>query len=272
MKNPNTLMPNGRRDHAAGNAVTPYLAAPPDSAAPLRLYCFHHAGGGASVFAGWQDALGPDVAVQPVQLPGRERRVREPRRTDMAGLAGELDRNLDPYLSQPYACYGHSMGALVAWQLVMARRAAGRRLPEVLLVGAANPPHLPPISAATRGMSSDRLRQWLLDMGGMSDMVVKYPEWADAAVSLLKDDLTLCDSHRYSDYAESPPPLPFPLHAFAGRDDAAVGADVIAGWCRYTRAAGQVHTVPGGHLFFRDSPERFLPLLRSLLAEGVRRP
>jgi surfactin synthase thioesterase subunit len=247
---------------------TPYLAVRPDREAPLRLFCFHHAGGGASVFSTWQDALGPSVAVQPVQLPGRERRVRDPRITDMAGLTRELERELDPYLDQPYACYGHSLGALVAFRLVMARRAAGRRLPEALLTGAANPPHLPPISVDTRGKSRDELVQWLRGMGGISPMILKYPEWVDAAVSLLRDDLALCDSHDHTEYRDSPPnPLPLPVHCFAGSDDDRVGAGVVDGWRRYGDASSSLFTVPGGHLFFRDAPEEFIGPLKSVLTQ-----
>src|SRR5262249_9592351 len=123
-------------------AGTPYLTARPGPGTSLRLFCFHHAGGGASGFGDWQQAPGPAVAGPPVQLPGRERRIREPRCTELAALTPELADHLDPYLHQPHAFYGHSMGALVAWDLVTFRAAAGRRLPEALLVGACTPPHL----------------------------------------------------------------------------------------------------------------------------------
>jgi surfactin synthase thioesterase subunit len=245
---------------------TPYLTVRPDRAGVLRLFCFHHAGGSASVFADWQNRLGPDVAVLPVQLPGRERRVREPRLSHMAELVRELDRHLDPYLKEPYAFYGHSMGGLVAWNLTMRRASTLKRLPSALLVGACNPPHLPPVSAGTRDMSRDQLLRWLVGMGGISSMVLKYPDWVDAALSLLRDDLALCDSHPHAEHRlPQPDPLPLPVHAFAGSGDTVVGVDVMAGWCRYG-SSGEVHTVPGGHLFFLDSPDVFLKLLRPVLA------
>jgi surfactin synthase thioesterase subunit len=248
------------------NDVTPYLTARPDRTARLRLFCFHHAGGSGSVFADWQSSLGPDVSVQPVQLPGRERRVREPRITDMARLTEELDRELGPYLDEPCVFYGHSMGGLVAWHLTLRRRATGRRLPEALLVGACNPPHRPPLSARTKGMSRDQLVAWMREMGGISDLVLRYPEWVDAAVSLLRDDLELCDSHPYADQAAAPPaPLPVPLYGFVGADDPGVGPEAMAGWLRHTEAGGEVFPIPGGHLFFRDYPTQFLIRLRSVL-------
>ena len=247
---------------------TSYLISRPDRSDGLRLFCFPHAGGGASVFADWQAGLGPRIAVLPVQLPGRERRVHEPRFSDMGALVADLDRQLDPYLDEPCVFYGHSMGALVAWNLMVWRADAGRRMPDALMVGACNPPHLPPVSKGTRGMSRDRLIQWLLDMGGISAMVLKYPDWVDAAISLLRDDLKLCDSHDVARFLNTPP-LPVPIHAFAGSDDAAVGADVLAGWARHTSLPSVVRTVPGGHLFFRDSSTEFLAALRSALTQLV---
>jgi surfactin synthase thioesterase subunit len=255
----------------AGSGQTRYLTSRPDASDGLRLFCFPHAGGGASVFADWQASLGPRIAALPVQLPGRERRVHEPRFTDMGALVADLDRQLDPYLDQPCVFYGHSMGALVAWNLMVLRASAGRRLPDALLVGACNPPHLPPVSTGTRGMSRDRLIQWLLDIGGISAMVLKYPEWVDAAISLLRDDLMLCDSHDVARFRDAPP-LAVPIHAFAGSDDAAIGAGVLAGWARHTSLPSAVRTVPGGHLFFRDSPAEFLSSLRAALTQLVAGP
>lgn len=249
-----------------GAESTPSLALPPNRVARLRLYCFHHAGGGASAFGEWRHALGPHIAVQPIQLPGRERRVHEPRFTDMAQLTRELDAQLDPHLDQPYAFYGHSMGALVAWHLVLRRRATGRRLPEALLVGACTPPHLPPISATMYDKSRDELVAWMQGMGGISPMVLKYPDWVDAAVSLLRDDLALCNSHPHAEQREQPPaPLPIPIYGFAGGADEAVNAELLSQWGRYSAVGSHVFAVNGGHLFFRESPAQFISLLRSVL-------
>ncbi|MEK8173840.1 alpha/beta fold hydrolase [Streptomyces sp. M19] len=98
-------------------------------AARLRLLCFHHAGGTASSFAAWQRAFPPDVAVVPVQLPGREHRGAEPRYRDLAALVADLDDELSPLLELPYAVYGHSMGALIGHALAdrRHRRARGHR-------------------------------------------------------------------------------------------------------------------------------------------------
>src|SRR5262249_41809067 len=94
-----------------------YLSIPPSPGGRLRLFCFHHAGGAASVFSGWPAALPPGVDVLPVQLPGRESRRREAVPADFESLIAALDAELAEHVRAPYALYGHSLGGSVAYHL-----------------------------------------------------------------------------------------------------------------------------------------------------------
>src|SRR5262245_49588689 len=80
------------------------------------LFCFAYAGGGASLFRDWVGALGASVEVCPVQLPGREARFREPAFTRLAPLVDSLVESLGPHLARPLALFGHSLGALIAFE------------------------------------------------------------------------------------------------------------------------------------------------------------
>src|SRR5262245_63225231 len=100
----------------------------PRPAASVRLFCFPYAGGGASVFRGWADCLPGAVEVCPVQMPGRETRFREPAFTRLPPLVEALAASLRPHLDRPFAFFGHSLGALVAFEL--ARRLRRDRGPE----------------------------------------------------------------------------------------------------------------------------------------------
>ena len=93
------------------------LGPPPDPSARLRLFCFPYAGGGASVFHGWGPSLPAGVAVYPVQPPGRENRLREPAYTAVGPLVEAAATALRPLLRPPFALFGHSLGALVAFEL-----------------------------------------------------------------------------------------------------------------------------------------------------------
>src|SRR6266480_1771428 len=94
-----------------------------DGPADLRLWCFHHAGGSASMYRHWPRLLPPPIEPVAVQLPGRADRFGEPAFDRMAPLVDELVEVLKPLLDRPFACYGVSMGSRVAWTLSHVLRA-----------------------------------------------------------------------------------------------------------------------------------------------------
>lgn len=243
--------------------MTRYLDRPPTPDDGLRLFCFHHAGGGASAFSGWRKALGPGLSVFPVQLPGREGRITEPAFTDIDALVADLDEQLGPFLSEPvpFAFYGHSMGALVAYNLVRRRAARGRSLPGTLLVGAYPGPHHNAPLAEVCKLGDDELFELMAGIGGLPDIVRRFKKWADAQIALFRDDLAVCDSY---DPARAEP-LTVPIQVFTGADDPLMSPEDAASWSLHTTAACDVHVLPGGHFFTRDSRDAFLPLLTTSL-------
>jgi surfactin synthase thioesterase subunit len=228
--------------------MTPYLDRLPGESGIPRLFCFHHAGGGASVFAGWRAALAPHLDVFPVQLPGREGRVSSPPVRDLDALVGELDVHLGPFLREPFLFYGHSMGAIVAYRLAYRRFETGQSLVGSLVVGAYPPPDRePPLGDA--GVVALR--------GEVAGRLGRFPRWVRAATALLEHDIALVDSHR----PVLRGPLPVPVHVLTGSVDPLMSPTDAWGWGRHTSAGCRVHVVPGGHLFHRDSPDVVLELL-----------
>lgn len=247
----------------------PCLVRVPRPDARLRLFCFHHAGGGASFFAPWPARVPPGVDVVPVQLPGRESRFGEPRFRDLWALADELAGQLDPWMDHPHAVYGHSMGALVAYTLVGARLRAGRRPPLTLFVGACAAPHLAPPVPAADACPDDVLARHLVGIGGLDREFLGKPEWLSALLPVVRDDLRLCASAAKAGISPGgplPPPPPLPVQAFAGEDDPLVPEWAVPAWERYSERF-RFDLVPGGHFFPRDSPAPFFAELnRSLTA------
>jgi surfactin synthase thioesterase subunit len=253
---------------------TSCLVRAPREDAPLRLFCFHHAGGGASFFAPWSARVVPEVDVVPVQLPGRESRFREPRFRDAGRLAAALERELAPWLERPYAVYGHSMGALVAFALVAARMRAGGRAPRMLFVGAYGAPHLtPPLPPADRYADLD-LARFLVDIGGLSPQFLGRDDWLQALLPIIRDDLRICASHRRAglpDPDDEGDRLPLDIQAFAGQDDLLVDPGAVWSWERYARRFS-MSTVPGGHFFPREAPGPFFDVLNRSLTGLIAGP
>jgi surfactin synthase thioesterase subunit len=230
-----------------------------------RLFCFHHAGGSASAFAALRKTLAAEVDVVPVQLPARERRLRDPLPSDMADLVTELDEQLDPFLRQPYAFYGHSMGALIAYEIIRRRRERLAGLPVRLLTGGCRAPHLPAAFVSAHSEPDESLLNTMLDIGGVSPYLLEYPEWLRAALSLTRNDLRLCASRTDSGVD----PLPIPIDAFYGTDDPLVSADDAAAWQSHTTESFALHAIRGDHFFLlRDSSAVFAARLSEVLAHA----
>ncbi|WP_051338024.1 thioesterase II family protein [Streptomyces flavidovirens] len=220
---------------------------------PPRLFCFHHAGAGVTSFARWQNVLGERAEVVPVLLPGRDARVREPRITAPARLLDEIMDQVGPRLDRPYALYGHSLGALIAYTFARTVEATGLRGPELVVVGAALPPHLPSPLLPAAFPPDAQLLPWLVSCGVLPAEAAEAGEggiWQRRVLPTIRDDLLLADALRRTGRG----PLRTPVLAVAGREDHIAPAHLVEEWRRYAPAGFGLRTVPGGHFFVRDRP------------------
>lgn len=216
----------------------------------LRLFCFSHAGGGASLFRRWHEYLPPAIEVCPVQLPGRESRVRETPYTDMTSLVGDLTKVIVPALDIPFALFGHSLGALIAFELSRTLRREKGLLPGRLIAAACPAPHSPdqhpPIHHLPRHEFIDSLRQ----MEGTPEEVFNEPGLLDFFLPLLKADFTLYETYVY--YRDTP--LECPISAYGGLADTGVTVDSLSHWGDQTRGGFIRRMFPGNHYFLREGP------------------
>lgn len=216
-----------------------------------KLVCVHHAGGAASAFWQWRRHARPGLDIHAVALPGRESRIAEPRHRDLGELVDSLVGELDRVLAGPHILFGHSMGALIAYHLARRRLELGRRPPEALAVAGYAAPHLASVPIAVDDVSDEELARSLCAIGGLPPELLGRPEWLGPLLAVVKDDLRVCHSHRYTPTA----PLPFPVHAFGGVDDPLVTEEQLAGWREHTAAEFTRTMVRGGHFLVTGGNE-----------------
>ncbi len=190
---------------AAVTAATPIKATPwllrfaPRPAARLRLFCFSYAGAGGAMYRTWLDALPPSIELCAVQLPGRENRFREPAFTSMQRLVETMVPALSPAFDLPYAFFGHSMGALVAFELARALHALPHVAPLThLLVSGRKAPHLPEDDAPMRGLADDAfIAEIGRRYGGIPDEVLRERDLLDLLLPGLRADMTAIETHAH---------------------------------------------------------------------------
>jgi medium-chain acyl-[acyl-carrier-protein] hydrolase len=230
----------------------------------VRLFCFHHAGGTASVFRTWPRQLPRSVEPIAVQLPGRADRFREPPLDAMAPLVDTLVEVMEPLLDQPFALCGLSMGAKVAWALSHRLRDHSLPAPTVLFVASAAAPAWHE-GRANWNTSDDDLIAYLRAMGETPPELFSEPQLLAALLPTLRADLTLVDTFRMVPAT----PLAVPIRGFAGIDDPEGTPERMRGWATETSGRFDLDVVSGGHLF--DTAGE-LQVIRTISAELDREP
>jgi surfactin synthase thioesterase subunit len=257
----------GRRQTTTGATMPPArspwflrLSARPQPA--MRLLAFPYAGAGAAMFRRWVDRLPSTVDVVGVQLPGRQNRSREAPARDLANLVRTIAAEMRTTFSDgaPLVLFGHSLGAVIAFELARHLRRSDGTLPLALVVSGRTPPHLtsgPP----RHGMSDEELIGDLRRLDGIPPEIEGNREFLTLALPSLRADLFLDESYVYV----NEPPLDCPILALGGDADPEVSSDDLKAWAIHTRSAFAIRIFEGGHFFPQTRPELFLPALAGFL-------
>jgi len=247
--------------------------------ARVKLFCFPYgAGGGASLYRGWQAMLPDYVEVCPVQLPGKENRVKEKAFTDVRRATDVLKQVILPQLDRPYAFYGHSIGAFLAYRLAHKLWSEIENKPGHLFVGAySSPTILPnPLLSATREKFKERGYDDIPDQENLSSL---SPEKIDEILAVITSALgadaifstsgaseellrlllptTLAELQMVRDY-NMVDKLIFDISitAFHGKMDDKVMASEVSAWRELTKGSFNFHTLPGDHLFLLENQDQ----------------
>jgi medium-chain acyl-[acyl-carrier-protein] hydrolase len=233
----------------------PYHTRPPR----VRLFCFPSAGKGAAGYTSWRSLFPETIEVLPAKLPGREGRFREEPVTQFPELLEQLAAHVEPLLDAPFAFFGHSLGALVAFELARFLRGRGKPLPVLLMVAARSAPHLrttTPIYHLPREQFLDAIQ----DRYGSFDQEIKdHPEILDRFEPILRADFTLFDNYVHCEQR----PLECPIRAYGGSRDTMTSALHLQAWDRHTVAGFTFRSFDGHHFFF----EKDRTILGQLVAD-----
>jgi pyochelin biosynthesis protein PchC len=231
----------------------------PRPEAPVTLLCFPPAGAGASTFRGWADLL-PDVDVLAVQYPGRQDRFVEPCAETMRDLTEPLAAAVAEGLSGPVAFFGHSMGAVVAYEV--ARRLPRSHLLSHLFVSAHAAP-TEPRGSRPAADTDDAVLDYLRTLGGTNVALLDDPDLRELTLPMVRSDLRLLGGYEHV----AGPPLTCPVTAIVGTADHTTSAVDAAAWAARSTGAFDLVALPGGH-FYLESPAPLMALLAVRLGTG----
>lgn len=213
--------------------------------ARARLFAFPYAGGSARAFRAWGSWFAPDLDFVAIDLPGRGAQVACALIDHMGPMVERLVTALEPLLDLPFAFFGHSMGALIAFELCHALRKLGRRTPEHLFVSAVRPPHLFPIEDPVHVLPDKQFIARLQQLDGIPAQTFESQGLLEMYLPILRADLRLAESYCY----QPGPPLSHPITVFGGVDDPTTSNSSLQDWALHSRDACTVRLLAGGHFF-----------------------
>jgi medium-chain acyl-[acyl-carrier-protein] hydrolase len=247
------------------NLLTHWYSPPPDPAGQgVLLLCFPYAGGGTWIFREWIRQLAPEIAVCAVKLQGRGDRFREAPAIDMRELARTIAAATAGTLHRPFAVFGHSMGALLAFEFVRELAHAHGLNPVRLIVSAAHAPSRRPERKALHALPDAEFIKAVQATYSHPHMKHVDPEVLDMLLPALRADIKMLETYAYIPGE----PLTCPVSVFAGRGDPLSPSDRQA-WTTHTRGPVRLTEFEGGHFFLHESLPAVLAEIRRLLrADG----
>jgi medium-chain acyl-[acyl-carrier-protein] hydrolase len=231
--------------------------------AKIQLFCFPYAGGSISSYLPWQKALGVEIQVICVQLPGRGSRLFEPCIDSFQELIETLTDLVASQVNQPYLFFGHSLGGLVAFEVTRGLRKRQTILPKQLIISACEAPHNRSESKRLHELNDDALTQALAELSGTPTDILENKELMRLLLPGIRSDFRLNAEYLYS----FEPPLKLPLTILAGQEDTHVDIHKLRKWQEQTTAEYQIHVVPGNHFFIDNQRNIVVNLLKNIVLE-----
>jgi len=227
----------------------------------LRLFIFHHAGGGATYYMPLLEALSEDISVYIVQLPGREYRISDDMYDDLNHLLDDLTDVILPYLDKPFVFWGHSMGAMISFEFTHRLNESYGMAPEHLFLSSMCAPHLTKKINGSN-LSDEQLLSKVLDLGGTDTEIWKDHKLMALILPTLRKDIELCDRYNCS----CTKVLDVPVTILGGHQDMAVPIRDLLEWDRYFNNMFHVCVMKGNHFYFKDN----FPILSSTIMKMIK--
>ncbi|ARV59087.1 putative thioesterase [Nostocales cyanobacterium HT-58-2] len=235
----------------------------PNPQANLRLFCLPYAGGGTSIFRLWPRELPSNVELCAIELPGRENRIGEKPISNLEILTEKLVEAFLQHLDKPFALFGHSMGALIVYEL--ARKLQQKNVNPVYLFVSGRPaPNVPELYPPLHVLPDAEFIEKLNDIySAIPDTVLKDKELMQLFLPVLRADMTLVETYVFSEVE----PLDCPILALGGLEDHEASHDNLMTWREHTRSSFLVQMFSGGHFYLNENRQPLLQFISQTLKD-----
>jgi len=243
---------------------SPYCGRVPSPGAGHRLFCLPFPGAGASAYLEWAQALPSSIELCSIQLPGREDRFPEDPITSFPVLVEQISSAVGEQLRGPYSLFGHSGGALLAYEVARTLAARGRSEPAHLFVSGENAPAARPPAVHAHRLPDAEFLSYVRARGGLDAEFLENEELVELVLPILRADFTWYETYRH----ERDAMLDCPITVYASPADGLVDLDALGRWRDHTTGPFEVHLVEGDHFFVWGAREQIIGHLVGALKSG----
>lgn len=227
----------------------------------MRLFCFPYAGGGPNIFRNWANTLAPEIEVIAIQLPGHGARIKEARYNRIAPVTNALLPIILPFSEKPLTLFGHSLGALLAYELAIKLNEINHP-PKKLFVSGSQPPKQKTISGI-HTLNNGEFITRLKELNGTPEAVFANQELLDIVLPVLRADFAMAETYAKEGNRE----LASPITAFCGTQDLKKSKKDLEAWAGFTSEQFEIHAFPGDHFFIHSQEALLLNQLKTTLLE-----
>lgn len=232
-----------------------------------RLVCFPYAGGGASAFRTWGALFPASIELLAVQLPGREQRFKEAPLTAVADIIAQVVHAWQPFGDRPFAFFGHSMGAMLAFESAHRLAQLGRPGPLHLFVSGCRAPQQMARDEPIHHLPDEAFTHAVIERyQGIPAVIQANAELLALLLPTLRADMTVCETYQYRPQGK----LACPITALGGRRDSVVLSEDLTLWETHTQRTFQQFTFDGDHFFFQDAQRPIAHLITQTLMAALR--
>lgn len=242
---------------------SPWLVRAPASKARIRLFCFAYAGGSAFNFLPWRAALDPSIDICAVQLPGRGARIADPPIASMPVLLKMMAPAITEHSQLPFAFFGHSVGALIAFELARYLQLHGVAGPKRLFMSGCQAPQYRSPTRKLHELPDAAFLDELRSYNGTPVEVLENRQLMELLLPTIRADFALAENYAY----RSGPLLQAPISVFAGKDDDNKAPGQVDGWARETADDCRINWFEGGHFFVNTARDAVIKQLDAELAD-----
>jgi medium-chain acyl-[acyl-carrier-protein] hydrolase len=206
------------------------------------------------IYQSWSTLLPPKMEVCPIQLPGRGKRLLENPYLRLAPLVEDVAEAISPYLDRPFAFFGHSMGAMIGFELARLLHRERKPGPSYLIFSGRRAPHLPRTEPLTYNLQESEFFEKLRELDGTPEEVFESAELMKLMLPILRADFEVVQTYQH----EPGEPLDCPFSVYGGLQDSYVQKEHLKAWSSHTASTFKLRMFPGNHFFIRTAQHQLL--------------